>query len=99
MSLSDYYETLTKVVITLVPDGGGQFTETETTSTFRGYVALMNAYEQVMSAQRKQFAVAKLFTKETLIAENKIRKGTIEYEIVGVYDFFHKFYDLKQVKS
>lgn len=97
MSLKDYYKPLIKRVVIQVSDGGGSYTETFTDSDIEGYLALLNSYEQTMSAQKKLFTVARLFTEELISERDRIIDGTTIYEVVGVYDFFHKFYDLKKV--
>lgn len=93
--LEDYYKSLTRRVVTQVPDGSGGFTETNVDTTIRGYIALLSSFEQSVSAQRKLFAVARLFTTETLNDDDRVIDGSTVYQVVGKYDFFHKYYDLR----
>jgi hypothetical protein len=94
--LKDYYKTLTKRTVTQVPDGAGGFTETLVDASFKGYIAYLSSNEQLASAQKQLFAVARLFTEETLTETNRVVDGSTVFEVVGVYDFFHKYYDLKK---
>lgn len=95
--LKDYYKALTKRVVTQVSDGGGGYTETVVDTTIQGFVALLSSYEKAQSAQIQLLAVARLFTEETLTELNRIVDGSTVYEVVGVYNFFHKYYDLKKI--
>lgn len=95
--ISDYYKTLTKRVVTQTADGGGSYSETLVDSDIQGFIAVMSAYEQMNNRQLGMNAVAKLFTDETLDVKNRIVDGTTVYEIIGTYDQFHKYYDLKKI--
>jgi hypothetical protein len=96
--ISDYYKSLIRRVITQVSDGAGGFTETTTDTLIRGFIAVLSGYEAIVSAQRGINASARLFTADTLTANDRIIDGTIEYEIVMLYDQFHKYYDLKRLR-
>lgn len=95
--ISDYYEDLTLSVVTQTPDGGGGYTETPSTSTIRGFITVMSSYEQLASAQNKVFATARLFTEAVITMTSRITKGADVYEVVGNYNQFHLYYDLKKV--
>lgn len=96
--LNDYYRSLTRKVITQVPDGAGSTSETVVQSTIQGYIAQLSSFEQYQSAQLKLFVVARLFTETSLAATDRIvdSENNIEYEVTGVYNFFHKYYELKK---
>jgi hypothetical protein len=97
--IKDYHRDFTKVVVATSADGGGSYTETETTSTIKGYLQQMEMKEILSSQQLGLNATARLFTEENLSLSSRIRDplASLTYEIVGKYNFHHKYYDLKIV--
>lgn len=95
--LADYYKDLTLKVVTRTPDGGGGYSESEVSSMIRGYLAPLSAYERVLYAQTSMIVVAKLFTESIITLTSRIVDDGIEYEVVGAYNFHHRYYELKKV--
>jgi len=95
--ISDYYKDLILEVVTKVPDSGGGFTEAIVTSTFQGYLAPLTAFERLANQQVSVLVNAKLFTEEIITVTSRIIDGVDEYEVVGAYNFFHRYYELKKV--
>lgn len=93
--IEDYYITLIKRVVTKVSDGAGQFTETLVNTNVKGYIALLSHYEQMSSKQLGVNAMARLFTTASFSITDRVVDGSIIYEVVGVRDKFHTFYELK----
>ena len=97
--LEDYYTTLSRRVVTKTADGAGGETESIVDTDFEGYIALMSNFEIVTSAQLGTNAVAKVFTKTVLSITDRVVDGSVIYEVVGVRDKFHLFYELKTLAN
>ncbi len=95
--LKDYYTTLTRVRVTRTLDSGGSYTETTQEDTIKGYFALLTSTEQYTSNQLGLGATARLFTDVVLFATDRIIREGETYEVVGVYNFFHRYYDLRKI--
>lgn len=97
---SDYYKTLTKRTITLVPDGGGAFTESVVDSNFKGRIYLLDGNKVLVNQQLNREATARLETDEVAIPlTTKIVDGTDTYEITFYNpNSGYPLYDLKVVK-
>jgi hypothetical protein len=104
--ISDFSKVLTKRTVTETKSTTSSLPEISTVdSFFYGYIAVMNSYEVYVSMMQKVYATAKLFTKESFLALDKVidhngsfsaLAGTV-YEVVGTYNNFHKYYDIKKI--
>lgn len=95
--IADYYKDLTLKVVTRTSDNAGGYTESEVSSTIRGYLAPLSAYERLIHAQTSMMVVAKLFTESVITLTSRIVDGSDEYEVVGAYNFHHRYYELKKI--
>lgn len=105
--MSDYYKTLSKRVVIQVPDGASGFTETTTDTNIQGYISSLNGNEIMKSQKLALNATCRLFTTETLSANDRIVDVTGYFSIAGtVFEIvfpnlnchsIEKYYDLKQI--
>jgi len=103
MSLADYHKPLTRRTVSKVDAGSGQFTESVSDTTFKGFIAMMKSHEVNANRIIGTNAIARLFTETPLNktdrvidAEGYFGEAGAVYEVVGLYNQFHKFYDLSQ---
>lgn len=97
--IKDYYRTLSRRTVTQHSDDGGSYTETTADSDIQGYLQQMSMQEILSSQQIGINAVARLFTESVLSLSDRIvdSENSVIYEVVGAYNFHHRYYDLKVV--
>ena len=100
----DYYQTLTKRVVTQVMDSGGSPTETLNDTTFQGFIGMLSGREIEKNKAIGNEGTARLLTDTVLSKADRVVDTTgyfsdagQVFEVVWVYTnpFDTKYYDLK----
>lgn len=95
MALEDYYTTLTRQVVTNVPDGYGGTTESVTTATIHGKIQALSGGEVYRNSQIGLKADCRMFTNDAVtVADRIIDADNITYEVAFVNNIEGHHYEV-----